>query len=150
MAFAMSSSRRRDDRRSGEQERSDESRSTRTPGRRVGSPFRPEESRVGSTVEAASATSAGLGRDATTTWRLRQLVRDRLCGRRRLSLAYDHAFAVENADVGLVHRKPREILLIGSRLDLIDLGVRSAHASPDVQKLGFCNRSQFCPAAHPA
>src|SRR5271154_170378 len=42
--------------------------------------------------------------DATTSWRFRQLVDDRLCGRRRLALANDRAFAVENADVGLVHR----------------------------------------------
>ena len=112
---------------------------TRTPARRVGSPFRPQESRVGSTREAGSATFAGLEHDATTTWRLRQLVRDRLCGRRRLALANDHAFAVENEDVGLVHRdiEPGEILLIGSRLDLIDLGVRAPTHHPMFKSSGF-------------
>src|SRR4029077_323701 len=42
--------------------------------------------------------------DTKTTWRFRQFVGDRLCGRRRLALANHHAFAVENANMRLVHR----------------------------------------------
>ena len=47
---------------------------------------------------------AGLEYDATTTWRFRQLICDRLRHRRCLTLTNDHAFAVDNADVGLIHR----------------------------------------------
>jgi hypothetical protein len=41
---------------------------------------------------------------AMTIWRFRQFDGDRLCRRRYFALVNDHAFAVENADMGLVHR----------------------------------------------
>jgi hypothetical protein len=41
--------------------------------------------------------------DATANWRFRQLSGDRLCCRRRLALANHHAFAVEHANIRLVH-----------------------------------------------
>ena len=48
--------------------------------------------------------SPGLEYDATTAWRFRELDRNRRCRRRRLALVNHHAFAVENANMGLIHR----------------------------------------------
>src|ERR1700756_1856182 len=42
--------------------------------------------------------------DATTTWRSRELDRNRRWRRRDLALVNDDAFAIDDADVGLVHR----------------------------------------------
>jgi hypothetical protein len=47
--------------------------------------------------------SPGLEYDATTTWRFRQLVGNRVCRRRRLALENHHDSAVENANMRLVH-----------------------------------------------
>ena len=55
-------------------------------------------------VEQDRRHASGFEYDPTTTWRFRELVRDRLRGRCRLALVNHHAFAVENADMGLVHR----------------------------------------------
>jgi hypothetical protein len=56
--------------------------------------------------------------DATTTRRLRQLVRDRVRHRRRLAFIDNSALTVENADVGLIHRdvEASEIVHTGSPL----------------------------------
>ena len=48
--------------------------------------------------------SSGLEYDATTTWRFRQFAGDRLRRRRRLALVNHHAFAIENANMRLIHR----------------------------------------------
>ena len=45
-----------------------------------------------------------LEHDPTTTWRFRQFAGDRLRRRLRLALANHHAFAIENANMRLVHR----------------------------------------------
>src|SRR5712671_4460987 len=55
-------------------------------------------------VEQDWRHASGLEYDPTTTRRFRELVRDRLRRRRRLALMNDHAFAVENANMRLVHR----------------------------------------------
>ena len=56
--------------------------------------------------------------DATTTRRFGQFVGDRLRSRLRLALANDHAFAIENANMSLVHRdiEASEIVHVGSPL----------------------------------
>src|SRR5208282_5728758 len=56
--------------------------------------------------------------DATTTRRLRQLVRDRVCYRRRLAFIDNRALAIENADMSLVHRdvETSKIVHVGSPL----------------------------------
>jgi hypothetical protein len=55
-------------------------------------------------VEEDRRHSTRLEHDAATTRRFRQLNGDRLRRRRRLALVNDLAFAIDNADVGLVHR----------------------------------------------
>ena len=55
-------------------------------------------------VEQDRRHSPRLEYDATTTRRFRQFVGDRLRSRLRLALANHHAFAVENANMRLVHR----------------------------------------------
>ena len=55
-------------------------------------------------VEQDRRHSRRLEYDSTTTWRFREFDGDRLCRRRRLALANHHAFAVEYANMGLVHR----------------------------------------------
>jgi 3',5'-cyclic AMP phosphodiesterase CpdA len=62
--------------------------------------------------------SSRLEYDATTTWRFRQFAGDRVCRRRRLALVNHHAFAVENANMRLVHRdiEASKIVHIGSPL----------------------------------
>ena len=55
-------------------------------------------------VEQDRRHSPRLEYDATTTWRFRELDRNRRRRRRRLALMNDHAFAIDDADVGLVHR----------------------------------------------
>src|ERR1700689_2324474 len=55
-------------------------------------------------VEQDRRHSPGLEYDAMTSWRFRQFVSDRLRRRRRLALVNHHAFAVENANMRLIHR----------------------------------------------
>src|SRR5271155_2811999 len=55
-------------------------------------------------VEQDRRHSPRLEYDATTTRRFGQFVGDRLRSRLRLALANHHAFAVENANMRLVHR----------------------------------------------
>src|SRR5271166_5561905 len=50
-------------------------------------------------VEQDRRHASGLEDDPPTAWRFRQFAGDRLCRRRRLALANDNTFAVENADV---------------------------------------------------
>jgi hypothetical protein len=54
-------------------------------------------------VEQDWRHSPRLEYDATTTWRFGQFVGDCLRSRLRLALANHHAFAVENANMRLVH-----------------------------------------------
>ena len=48
--------------------------------------------------------ASGLKYDPTTAWRFRQFAGDRLRRRRRLAFVNHLAFAVENANMGFVHR----------------------------------------------
>src|SRR5271163_2862081 len=71
-------------------------------------------------VEQDWRHASGLEYDATATRRFRQFAGDRFSRRRRLALANDHAFAVENANMGLVHRdieasKIVEVMVSSSR-----------------------------------
>jgi hypothetical protein len=62
------------------------------------------EAELAQPVKEDRRHSPRLKHDPTTTWRFRQFVGDRLRGRLRLALANHHAFAVENANMRLVHR----------------------------------------------
>jgi hypothetical protein len=54
--------------------------------------------------QALKSLAPRLEDDATTTWRFRQCAGDRLGRRRRLALMNQDPFAVENANMRLVHR----------------------------------------------
>ena len=62
------------------------------------------ETELAQPVKQDRRHSSSLEHDATTTRRFRQFVGDRLRRRRCLALANHHAFAVENANMRLVHR----------------------------------------------
>ena len=62
------------------------------------------QTEVAQPVEQDRRHTPSLEHDPTATRRLGQLVSNRLCCRRRLALVNHRAFAVENADMGLVHR----------------------------------------------
>jgi hypothetical protein len=62
------------------------------------------ETELAQPVEQDWRHSPRLEYDATTTWRFGQFVGDCLRSRLRLALANHHAFAVENANMRLVHR----------------------------------------------
>src|SRR5271155_5886774 len=55
-------------------------------------------------VEQHRRHASGLEYDPTTARRFRQLNSDRICRRRRLALIDNHAFAIEHANMRLVHR----------------------------------------------
>src|SRR5271169_2040990 len=71
-------------------------------------------------VEQDRRHSPGLEYDAATTWRFRELDRNRPYRRRRLALVNDRAFAIDDADVGLVHRdiEASKIVHVGSPLPM--------------------------------
>jgi hypothetical protein len=62
------------------------------------------ETELAQPVEQDRGHSSRFEYNPTTTWRFRQLIGDRLRRRRCLAFVNDLAFAVENADMGLVHR----------------------------------------------
>src|ERR1700730_1526409 len=62
------------------------------------------QTEVAQPVEKDRRHAPSLEHDAMTTWRFRQFGRDRLGRRCRLALANYHAFAIENANMRLVHR----------------------------------------------
>ena len=62
------------------------------------------ETELAQPVEQDRRHASGLEHDPTTSRRFRQLFRDRLGRRRRLALVNDLAFAVDDTDVGLLHR----------------------------------------------
>jgi hypothetical protein len=62
------------------------------------------EAEAAQSVEQDRHHAPGLEHDATTTRRLGQLVSNCLCRRDRLALVDNRSFAIENTDVGLVHR----------------------------------------------
>src|SRR5580692_4854180 len=82
-----------------------------------------------------------LEHDATTTWRFRQFAGDRLCRRRRLALVNHHAFAIENANMRLVHRDIEASKIVHIRSPLPNRrsyrpAWKSSRPLPDVEKLG--------------
>ena len=87
--------------------------------------------------------ASGLEYDPPTAWRFRQFVRDRLRRRRRLALVNHHAFAVENANMRLIHRdiEASKIVHVGSPLPNPGRSYRPSRKSsrplPDVEKLGI-------------
>src|SRR5580704_14173603 len=87
--------------------------------------------------------------DATTTWRFRQFAGDRFCRRRRLALVNHHAFAIENANMRLVHRDIEASKIVHVRSPLPNRrsawrpAWKSSRPLPDVEKLKFPHRSQF-------
>ncbi len=62
------------------------------------------ETELAQPVKQDRRHASGLEHDATTSWRFRQFAGDRLRRRLRLALANHHAFAIENANMRLVHR----------------------------------------------
>ena len=84
--------------------------------------------------------SPGLEYDATTTRRFRELDRNRRRRRRRLALMNDHAFAIDDADVGLVHRdiEASKIVHVGSPLPMtppiVAACAEELRPLPDVEK----------------
>ena len=54
-------------------------------------------------VEQDRRHASGLEYDPTTAWRFRQFAGDRLRRRRRLALVNHHAFAIDNANMRLIH-----------------------------------------------
>src|SRR5580700_9378055 len=93
--------------------------------------------------------ASGLEDNSTTTRSFRQFDGDCRCRRLRLALINHHPFAIENANMRLVHRdiEASEIVHIGSPLPYPGQSYRPSQKSsrplPDVEKLEFPGRSQF-------
>src|SRR5580658_6871469 len=93
-------------------------------------------------VEQDRRHASGLEYDPTTAWRFRQFAGDRLRRRRRLALVNHHVFAVDNANMRLIHRdiEASKIVHIASPLPHPGRSYRPARKSsrplPDVEKLG--------------
>src|SRR5271166_5220427 len=91
-------------------------------------------------VEQDRRHSPSLEYDPTTTWRLCEFVRDRVCHRRGLAFIDNSALAIENADVRLVHRdvEASKIVHVGSPLPNRRRFYRpvwkSSRPLPDVEK----------------
>src|ERR1700693_3651972 len=85
--------------------------------------------------------ASGLEHDATTSWRFRQFAGDSLRRRLGLALANHHAFAIENANMRLIHRdiEASEIVHVGSPLPHPGRSYRpsqkNSRSLPDVEKL---------------
>src|SRR3984957_7189326 len=92
--------------------------------------------------------SSCLEHDPTTTRCFRQFAGDRLRRRLGLALANHHAFAIENANMRLIHRdiEASKIVHVGSPLPHPGRSYRPSQKSsrplPDVEKLEFPRRSQ--------
>jgi len=61
------------------------------------------KAKLAQSVEQDRRHASGLEYDPTTARRFGQLIRDRLSRRRRLALVSHRAFAVDDADMGLIH-----------------------------------------------
>src|SRR5580704_7110653 len=92
-------------------------------------------------VEQDRRHASGLEDDPTTARRFRELVRDRLRRRRRLALVNHHAFAVDNANMRLIHRDIEASKIVHVRSPLPNRrsyrpAWKSSRPLPDVEKLG--------------
>src|SRR6516225_12489800 len=80
------------------------------------------EAELAQAMEQDRRHASGLEYDPTTARRFRQLVRDRLCGRRRLALVDNSALAIQNADARLVHRDIEASKIVHERSPLPNQG----------------------------